>query len=129
MDSWYKYKTTSFKIDLNKINISKQICYGNFLLSKILWKTIQNKPSQRLINKFFANASVVLQATVIQKGFNNKELSDIYVYIDNITKELLSSSNSAEDLALMLGNMSELEDMKYTFTELIAFVRAIAIKI
>lgn len=129
MDTWYKYKTFNFKKDLNKINISKQICYGNFLLASILWKTIKSKPSQSMFNKFFSNAAIVLQATVAQNGFNNKELIDVYNYIDKITKELIANSNSAEDYALMLGNISELEDMKYTFTELIAFVRAIATKI
>lgn len=129
MDTWYKYKNTSFKVDLNKVNISKQICYGNFLLASILWKTTKGKPTQSMFNKFFSNAAMVLQATVAQKGFNNKELGDAYNYIDQITKDLIANSNSAEDYALMLGNISEFDDMNYTFTELIAFVRAIATKI
>ena len=129
MDTWYKYKNTSFKTDLNKINISKQICYGNFLLASIAWRTIKGKAPQSLFNKFFSNAAIVLQATVAQKGFNNKELIDVYAYIDDITKDLIANSNSAEDYALMLGNLSEFDDMNYTFTELIAFVRAIATKI
>ena len=54
---------------------------------------------------------------------------DVYNYIDKITKDLMTNSTGAEDYALMLGNLSEFDDMKYTFTELIAFVRAIAAKI
>ena len=129
MDTWYKYKNKHFKIDLNKINIAEQICYGNFLLAQILWKTIQRKQTRRIINKFFINASLVLQATEVQKGFSNTEIIEVYNYIDKITKELIANSNSAEDYALMLSNISEFEDMNYTFTELIAFVRAIAAKI
>lgn len=129
MDTWNKYKKKKFNTDLKNVSISKQICYGNFLLASIIWRIINNRSVKHLINKFFDNASLVLQATLVQKGFDNKDLYDIYAYIDGITKDLIDNVNSAEDYALMLGNISEFEDANYTFTELIAFVRAIAAKI
>ena len=129
MDTWYKYKTRENKINIKETNVSKLICYGNLLLAQIIWDTVNYKKTQKNIDKFFQNASVVLQATLAQKGFNNKELIDVYNYIDKITMELMNNSNSAQDYALMLGNISEFADMKYTFTELIAFVRVIAAKI
>ena len=128
MDIWYKYKNKKFKIDLSTINIGERICYGNMLLYEIAWKILQHKKPKALIEKFFDNASIVLQATKAQSGFN-KESTDVYEYIDSITKELMTNSNGAEDYALMLGNLSEFEDMKYTFVELIGFVRAMAAKI
>lgn len=129
MDTWYKFKNIKIKQDITQINISKQICYGHYLLSDIIWKTVNHKKPQKLFNKFFENASLVLQATLAQKGFDNKEMIDVYNYIDKITKDLMTNSTGAEDYSLMLGNLSEFDDMKYTFTELIAFVRAIAAKI
>ena len=129
MDTWYKFKNIKSKKDLTKINIAKQICYGNFLLGDIIWQTINNKKPQKLFNEFFENASIVLQATLAQKGFSDEELIEAYNYIDKTTKELMTNSTGAEDYALMLGNLSEFQDMKYTFTELISFVRAIAAKI
>lgn len=128
MDIWYKYKNKKFKVDLNAVNIGECICYGNMLLHELVWKIIQHKKPNALIEKFFDNASMVLQATSAQNGFK-KEATDVYEYIDSITKELMTSSNSAEDYAMMLGNLSEFEDMKYTFVELIGFVRAMAAKI
>ena len=128
MDTWYKYKSKKFKMNLKEINLSEYICYGNMLLHELVWKIVQHKNPQALIEKFFENASIVLQATVVQSGFNNSN-TDVYEYIDSTTKELMTNSNGAEDYALMLGNLSEFEDMKYTFVELISFVRAMAAKI
>lgn len=128
MDTWYKYKNKKFKINLNEVNLSECICYGNMLLHQLVWKITQHKKPRALIDKFFNNASIVLQATIAQTALNSSN-TNVYEYIDSATKELMTNSNSAEDYALMLGNLSEFDDMKYTFVELVSFVRAMAAKI
>lgn len=128
MDTWYKYKNKKFKIDLSAVKISEKICYGNMLVHEIAWAIVCGKKPSKLFSRFFANASVVLQATIIQNGFADAG-AEVYAYVDSTTNELLNDSNSAEDYALILGNLSEFDDMKYTFVELIGFVRAMAAKI
>lgn len=123
MDTWSKYKIKSYKVDLNTLSISKHICYSNYLLFKICWNIINGRTNQMLINKFFRNAAITLQASVAQKGYNNTELYEIFNYIDTMTKDLYNTKTEAKDLASMIGNMTEIEN-KYTFIETIAFVRA-----
>lgn len=129
MDTWLKFKDKSSKKDLTKINISESICYGNYLIAKISWLTSQNKIKQKHIDKFFMQATEILQATVAQQGFKSNELGEIYAYIDNITNDLNKTTITSKEIGLMLGNLSELDGERYTFSELIGFVRSIAAKI
>ena len=129
MDTWYKIRTEKIKEDLSKVKISEKICYGNYLIAEICWLACTNKLKQKNIDNFFKTASIVLQATLEQKGFNSSGLSDIYIYIDTIFRDIVNSETSLQELGLMLGNLTELDNAHYTFTELIAFVRAMATKI
>lgn len=127
MDTWNKYKHNSYNnINLNKIDVSLSICYANFLLSKIIYKMSQDKKCQKTINKFFDISSIILKATALQKGFKTQELPEIYSHIDNVTRDILNNSTDTKTIALMLGNLSEIVDAKYTLVELIGFVRALA---
>lgn len=128
MDTWHKFRNKDTRKKLTEVDVAKEICYGNFLMSEIAWLASQNKLRQWHIDKFFNQATLILQATIAQKGFN-KETEGIYEYIDQITKELIANSVSVSELGLMLGNLTELEDNHYTFTELIAFVRTLGAKI
>lgn len=126
MDTWNRYKTKSYSKDLRTVSVPKTICYGNYLLSEIAWLACNSKLKQKHINKFFDTASLVLQATKAQNGLEKVELYEIHNYIEKITKDIESTNTTMEDLGIMLGNISELQDAKYTFTELIAFVRVFA---
>ena len=129
MDSWYKFRNKKHKENLSKLSISSNICYGNYLIGKIAYDASKYKVKQSTIDKFFNTASKILQATVEQKGYENKELIEIYSYIDRVTNDVIKSTTTSQELGLMLGNLTELEEGKYTFTELIGFVRALASKI
>ena len=130
MDSWNKYKSKKFaNIDLTKVNISKTICYANFLIADLAWKAANTKLKQKHIDKFFEQASLILQATIAQKGFENTEKQEVYNYIDTTTKTVSESLASLEEFGTMMGNFTEISEAHYTFTELIAFVRVLAAKI
>ena len=129
MDTWYKYRAKQHKQDLNKVDVPKMVAYGNYLIHTIAWKAANNKCSQKLLNKFFDVASLVLQATLAQKS-DATSIMGAYEYIDQITKDLSNGySTSAQELGLMIGNLSEIEDGHYTFTELIAFMRLMGTRI
>lgn len=127
MDKWFKYKKQIINYNIHKINISEAITYGNYLISKITFKIICNKKPKRLINKLFKISHIIIAATSAQK--NDESFNDAYNYIDDITNKLQNTDNSAKDLALLLGNLSEYTDTHYTFIEKVAFVRCIANKI
>ena len=127
MDTWNKYKDKSYKINLYNVDISKTICYGNYLISKIAYQAICNKVKQRTINSFFETASIVIHATVAQNKVDNFEKS--LEYIEEVTRSLMNSNNSSKELGLLIGNLTEYQDTHYTFIELIAFIRCIAAKI
>ena len=130
MDNWFLYKNKQHKKDLKTLDIPKTICYGNMLLAQNMWLAANNKIKQKHINKFFDIASLVLQATMTQKGFSETELMAIHQHIERITKDLLYNATlTAEEIGLMLGNLSEIENGHYTFIELIGFMRAVASKI
>jgi hypothetical protein len=126
MDSWNKFKTKSHKENLTTVSIPKMICYGNYLCAEIMWLAVENKLKQKHVDKFFDVASLVLQATKAQSGLKDVELYEIHNYIEQIVKDIDETKTTFEDLAIMLGNLSEIENAKYTFTELIAFVRVLA---
>lgn len=130
MDSWKKYKDKNFeKSSLSAADLSKEICYGNYLISKIAWLASIRKLKQRHIDKFFNKASFIIQATYTQKGYNNIQISELYNYIEQVYKDLLKTGTNIEDYGLLLGNITELSDANYTFVELIGFIRAVATKI
>ena len=129
MDTWHKFRNKPIRKDLTKMNISELICQGNYLIAEIAWLATQNKLRQRHIDRFFDHANIVLQSTVAQNGYSNADIQGIYEYIDQITKEVMSSSVSLRDLGLMIGNLTELADNNYTFTELVAFMRVFGTKI
>lgn len=128
MDTWHKYINKTFKYNLKNINIPQHICYGNFLAYKIAYQSIIKKPKQRLFNKFFENAAIVLQATLQQTSEHN-EFNEIKTYIDNLKIKFQDTHNSSTDLGLLLGNITECSDLKYTFVEIIAFIRCMASQI
>ena len=129
MDNWNKYKNKTYKQNLTTIQIPKLICYGNYLLSEILWLTVEGKLRQRHVDKFFENAAMLLQATRAQSSEQDLPLYEIHNYIDKIVKDVLDTKTTPEDLALMLGNLTEIDGANYTFTELIGFVRVLAAQI
>lgn len=126
MDTWNKYKNKQFKFDLNRVNVSEAICYGNFLINTIAWKVIRHKKVQRYINKLFDVASLIFQATYKQKGYTYDKYKDMLSHIDNMLNSIIENQNSYEEIALMLGNLTEYTNVTYTFIERIAFVRFIA---
>lgn len=126
MDTWNKYKNKQFKQDLNKINISEAICYGNLLIHDIVWRVIHNKRVQRQINKLFEVASLIFQATCKQKGLVAEKYKDMLNYIDSVLNGISSNQSNYKEIAMLLGNLTEYTDTQYTFVERIAFVRFIA---
>lgn len=129
MDTWNKYKNKQFKDNLDKINISEAICYGNFLINQIAWKVVRHKRAQKQINQLFETASLIFQATNKQKGFTAEKYRDLLGYIDNVFNSISANQNSKEEIAMLLGNLTEYTDTQYTFVERIAFVRFIASEI
>ena len=129
MDTWNKYKNKQFKQDLNKINVSEAICYGNLLIHDIAWRVIHNKRAQRQINKLFEVAALIFQATCKQKGFVAEKYKDMLAYIDSVLNGISSNQSNYQEIAMLLGNLTEYTDAHYTFVERIAFVRFIASEI
>ena len=129
MDSWHKFRGKNFRKELAKLDIAELICYGNFLMSEISWLAVQNRLRQGHIDRFLDHASLVIQATIAQKGYNTADSSGLYEYIDQVTKNLTESSVSVREIGLMLGNITEITDTTYTFIELIGFARAFGAKI
>lgn len=126
MDTWNKYKNKQFKYDLDRINISEAICYGNFLINLIAWRVVRHKKIQKQVNKLFDVASLIFQATCKQQGLSAEKYKEMLSYIDNVMNNIVNNQNNCEEIAMLLGNLTEYTDTHYTFTERIAFVRFIA---
>lgn len=126
MDLWNIYKKKTRKEDLSKINVAEAIAYGNLLINKIAWKIIHGKKATRLFKQFFDTADLILKTILNQKEYSDTQAQEIYKHIDMILDQVKNLVYTKEEIALMIGNLSEYTDSHYTFTELIGFIRFLA---